>query len=86
MNVRIMIDLDRVHPVSGNRWHRAMRLRQLPQPGELITTLCGKTEEAEYAASTEQTLVVETCWLCDLVYRRQHGIPVLPDHPGLRPI
>jgi uncharacterized protein YbaR (Trm112 family) len=26
---------------------------------------------------------VQTCWGCDLAYRRHEGIPVLPDHPGL---
>jgi hypothetical protein len=83
MSARIMIDLDRVHPVFGGRWHRVARLAGLPQPGERITTLCGEVEEAQYVDASEQTVIVETCWPCDLVYRRQHGVPVLPTHPGL---
>jgi hypothetical protein len=84
MSALIMIDLDLVHPVFGNRWHRVASLHHLPQPGEAITTLCGQVEEVEYLAASRQTLVVGTCWPCDLVYRRQHGVRVLPTHPGLR--
>jgi hypothetical protein len=77
-----MIDLDRVHPVSGGQWHRVAPLQRLPQPGEQITMLCGQVEEAEYV-SAGQTVIVSTCWSCDLAYRRQQGIPVPPTHPGL---
>jgi hypothetical protein len=83
MSAQITIDLNRVHPVSGGRWHRVVFLTQLPQPGEPITMMCGQTEEAEYVSTAAQT-PTETCWGCDLAYRRQQGIPVLPDHPGLR--
>jgi hypothetical protein len=82
MSARIMIDLDLVHPVSGGKWHRVAQLYRLPQPGEQITMLCGQIEEAEYV-SAEQSVIVPTCWSCDLAYRRQQGIPVLPTHPGL---
>jgi hypothetical protein len=80
-----MIDLDRVHPVFEGRWHRVTRLQRLPQPGEPIATLCGRVEEAEYVDASQCAAVVETCWGCDLEYRRQQNIPVLPDHPGLNP-
>jgi hypothetical protein len=82
MSAVIMVDLDRVHPVFDGRWHRA-RLHQLPQPGEDITTLCGRVETVEYRATKEQTVTVLTCWPCDLAYRRQEGVAVLPTHPAL---
>jgi hypothetical protein len=86
MSARIMIDLDRVYPVFGGRWHRLARRQRVPQPGELITTLCGQVDEAEYVNAAEQTLTVQTCWPCDLAYRRLEGVMVLPTHPGLRDV
>jgi hypothetical protein len=79
-----MIDLARVHPVFNGRWHR-IRLLRLPQPGEQIVTLCGASETAEYV-STPSPGTAQTCWTCDIEYRRQEGIPVLPTHPGLPPL
>jgi hypothetical protein len=76
-----MVDLERVHPVFGGRWHR-VQLNKMPNPGELITTLCGQVEEVEYGPE-DRVVIVQTCWYCDLAYRRQEGIPVRPDHPGL---
>ena len=77
-----MVNLAAVHPVSGGRWHRVDRLQRLPKPGELLTMMCGVTEEAEFVDKDEQA-TPQTCWLCDLVYRRQQGVPILPDHPAL---
>jgi hypothetical protein len=82
MSAQIMIDLDRVHPVFGGRWHRVAQLNRLPQPGERITMLCGRVEEAEYVSTAGQ-ITAQTCWSCDLAYRRQEGISVMPNHPGL---
>jgi hypothetical protein len=82
MSAQIMVDLDRVHPVSGGRWHRVARLQRLPQPGERIAMLCGRVEEAEYVSAGGQDMAT-TCWACDLAYRRAHGIAVLPNHPAL---
>jgi hypothetical protein len=82
MSAQIMVDLNRVHPVSGGRWHRVGCLTRLPQPGEPITMMCGQTEVAEYVSTAAQ-IPAETCWGCDLAYRRQQGIPIRPDHPGL---
>jgi hypothetical protein len=82
MSALIMVDLDRVHPVFGGRWHR-VRLLRLPQPGEEITTFCGRVEPVEYGGTNEQTVTVQTCWTCDLIYRRHEGIKILPTHPGL---
>jgi hypothetical protein len=78
-----MIDLDRVHPVSDGHWHRVAHPQRLPQPGDRITMLCGRVEQAEYVSTAEQTVAIQTCWVCDLAYRRQQGIQVLPTHPGL---
>jgi hypothetical protein len=82
MNAQIMVDLDGVHPVCGGRWHRVL-LHKMPDPGEPITMLCGRVEPVEYGAANDQTTTVQTCWACDLTYRRREGIPVRPDHPAL---
>jgi hypothetical protein len=87
MSAQIMIDLDRVHPLSGGRWHRVAQLQRLPQPGERVTMLCGQVEEAVYVSPAQHatTGTIDTCcWDCDLVYRKQQGIQILPTHPGLR--
>jgi hypothetical protein len=71
VSARIMIDLDRVHPVSGGQWHRVAPLQRPPQPGERITMLCGQVEEAKYVSTTEQTVTVQTWWPClSLAIRR----------------
>jgi hypothetical protein len=82
MTAQIVIDLDHIRPVSGGRWHRVARLQRLPQPGERITMLCGRVDEAEYISAVGQ-VTPSTCWHCDLAYRRREGIPVRPDHPAL---
>lgn len=76
-----MVDLANVHPIFGGRWHRVW-FERFPEPGEQIVTYCGVTEIVEFAAGVPEH--VRTCWGCDLVHRRHAGIPVLPDHPGLR--
>jgi hypothetical protein len=86
MSAQIMIDLARLRPVSGGRWHRVARPQRLPQPGEPITMLCGQVEVAEYVSPPEPTVAIQTCWGCDLAYRKQEGVPVLPTHPGLTEI
>ena len=43
MSARIMIDLDRVYPVFGGRWHRLALRQRVPQPGELITIPAGRS-------------------------------------------
>jgi hypothetical protein len=76
-----MVNLELVHPVIDGRWHR-VRLHKLPNPGELITTLCGQVEEVEYGTG-DRVVTLVPCWHCDLAYRRQEGIAVRLDHPGL---
>jgi len=82
VSARITVDLDNVHPVFDGRWHRVW-LTRMPAPGELIQTFCGRVEQAEYSERYDETVVPATCWTCDLVHRRQQGINVRPDHPGL---
>jgi hypothetical protein len=82
VSAHIKVDLDRVHPVFDGRWHRVVHLTRLPQQGDPITMMCGRVEIAEYVGNDAQT-PAQTCWGCDLEYRRQQGIPVLPDHPAL---
>lgn len=83
MTARIMIDLDRIHPVVEGRWHRVFPvLTRLPATGDPVSMLCGRVEAAEYVQPADG-VIVQTCWSCDLAFRRQQGIPVLPSHPGL---
>ncbi|MFD9890723.1 zinc finger protein [Amycolatopsis sp. NPDC059027] len=84
MSALIYLNLDAVHPVIDGRWHRA-RLTSVPRPGEQITMLCGVTADAEFEGPREHEVhgVPKQCWDCDLVYRREHGIDVLPQHPGI---
>ncbi|MFD9895829.1 hypothetical protein [Amycolatopsis sp. NPDC058986] len=83
MTAQIMVDLDRVHPVVDGRWHRAL-LTCIPGPGEVITTLCGRTEEVEYLPYSSAAPLATICWDCDLEYRVRHNIATLPNHPALR--
>ncbi len=78
-----MVSLNDVHPVIGGLWHRVY-IERMPTPGEDITTYCGITEPVAFEGKNKQ-VTVQTCWDCDLVYRRHHGIPYQPDHPGLTP-
>jgi hypothetical protein len=86
MSARIMIDLDRVYPVFGGRWHRAGAATARATTGRADHHPCGQVDEAEYVNAAEQTLTVQTCWPCDLAYRRLEGVMVLPTHPGLRDV
>ncbi|GAA4533897.1 zinc finger protein [Amycolatopsis samaneae] len=85
MSALIYLNLDAVHPVVDGRWHRA-RLTSVPLPGEKITMLCGVTADAEFERPREHAArgAPTQCWDCDLVYRREHGIDILPQHPGIR--
>ena len=82
MSARVFVDLNRVYPVFDGCWHR-VNLSRMPQPGEEITTFCGRREAVEYGESSERSGPILTCWGCDLAYRRQQGVEVLPDHPAI---
>ncbi|MFE0025512.1 zinc finger protein [Amycolatopsis sp. NPDC059021] len=89
MDAVIYVDTDAIHPVADGRWHHA-RLTRVPQPGETVTMLCGLTAAAEFEQSAQRDSrgVPQTCWDCDLVYRREHDLDVWPGHPALprRPV
>jgi hypothetical protein len=80
MTAFIAVELDGIHPVIGGRWHR-VRFAHFPTVGEQIVTFCGTSATIEFADGPPAH--INTCWGCDLVYRQQHDILALPDHPGL---
>jgi hypothetical protein len=71
----IVVDLDRLRPEIDGRWHRT-NLRQMPTPGETVTTLCGRAEPAVYGTVADRAPVRLTCWDCDLMFRRAQGLPI----------
>ncbi|MEV6878878.1 hypothetical protein [Amycolatopsis sp. NPDC051128] len=83
MALTVRLDLDHLHLVAHGERHRA-RLSHVPRPGETITMLCGYADFVEYTDRSAGLVGVRTCWPCDLVYRRQVGVRVPADHPGLR--
>ena len=86
MSARIYVDLNAVHPVIDGQWHHATLVR-VPEPGETIKMLCGRTAPAEFERQDQRRAhsIPTQCWRCDLIYRRQHGIHVSRDHPALSP-
>ena len=85
MSAVIYVDLDAILPVINGVWHR-IELTRMPEPGEGLTMLCGVTATAEFDHLDRRRShgTPTECWNCDLIYRRKHGIPALPSHPGLR--
>lgn len=81
MTVRVYLDLDRLHFLVAGQRHRA-RLAHVPTPGERLVLLCGLADTVVYTDAP--TRAAETCWLCDLKYRRGLGLPIPPNHPGLQ--
>lgn len=84
MSARIYIDLNAIHPVIGNIWHR-IQLPGYPTPGEQITMLCGASAEAEFDRLENRRAhgTPTTCWACDYLYRRNNNIEIPKDHPGI---
>ncbi|WP_116205442.1 hypothetical protein [Amycolatopsis circi] len=82
----IYLDPAALLPVIGNVWHRA-RLAQVPAPGQAITMLCGQTAETAFETLARRSShgASTQCPDCDLVYRREQGLVVRPNHPGLVP-
>lgn len=76
MSAQIFVDLATVHPVIDGEWHRA-KLTAMPQTGDTVTMLCGKTAAAEYERLDNRRAsgIPTCCWDCDAVYRQQRGIP-----------
>lgn len=82
MVLNVLLVPDRLHLVAGGERHHA-RLVKAPQTGDELTMLCGLSDVVEFRHASGELVGVRTCWTCDLEYRRQHGIEVRPDHPGL---
>ncbi|MFD9961919.1 zinc finger protein [Amycolatopsis sp. NPDC058986] len=86
MGAVIYVDTNAIHPVVDGRWHHT-RLARVPEPGETVTMLCGVSAAAEFAQSQlrDSHGAPQTCWDCDLIYRREHDLDVWPGHPALSP-
>ena len=80
MSAIIALSLDHVHPVIDGQWHLLPVLEALPQPGEMITTLCGITETVEYQAKREQILPAHACWACDTEHRKRKKTTPMAKH------
>lgn len=80
MSALIYVDLAHVHPVIDGVWHRA-QLVGMPAPGVAITMLCGESAAAEYHRLDQRRAhgAPTACPRCDLLYRRQHQIPLQQD-------
>jgi hypothetical protein len=84
----IYIDPETIQPVIDGEWHRA-RLNVIPEPGQQITMLCGKTGAAAFepVAHRRDHGAPKTCFECEAAFMREQGMPVPPNHPSraLRP-
>jgi hypothetical protein len=82
----IYIDPQAIHPVIDDEWHRA-RLGAIPAPGQGITMMCGATGAAAFEPLERRRDrgAPKTCFYCEAIYMREHGMPVPADHPGLKP-
>jgi len=80
VSAMIYIDPAAIHPVIDGEWHRT-RLTGIPQPGQGVTMLCGVTASAEFEPVEQRRThgVPRQCPRCDLIYRREHGIPTPQD-------
>ncbi|WP_329068973.1 hypothetical protein [Amycolatopsis sp. NBC_01480] len=85
MTALIYIDPLAIHPVIDGTWHRA-RLTAIPEPGQGITMLCGATGAAAFEPLERRRDhgAPTTCFECEAVYMREHGMPVPTSHPGFK--
>jgi hypothetical protein len=81
----IYVDPLTVQPVLNGKWHR-MDLTAVPQPGQVVTMLCGESGAAEFKLPGERRdeRVHQQCEPCDDVLRRRRGIPSRRDRIGRR--
>ncbi|WP_284745941.1 hypothetical protein [Amycolatopsis sp. RTGN1] len=81
MSAAIYVDPQAVHPVIDGEWHR---LTGVLKPGQAFTTLCGLSDTATFLPLSERrTLgIPRQCDRCDVIYRRDHGIPLQQDRIG----
>ncbi|GHG08853.1 MULTISPECIES: hypothetical protein [Amycolatopsis] len=85
MTAAIYIDPLVIQPVIDGEWHR-VRLTEIPTPGQVITMLCGAFGAAEFHLSDERRRhqIPRQCESCDVIDRRQRGIPLRGDRTGRR--
>lgn len=86
MSAVIFVDMASVHPVIDGVWHRS-DLLAMPDPGQGITMLCGKSAAAEYQRLDERRAhgTPTACPRCDLLYRQREGIPLQQDRLAAKP-
>ncbi|WP_328607425.1 hypothetical protein OG943_47445 [Amycolatopsis sp. NBC_00345] len=86
MTALIYIDPQAIHPVIDGVWHRG-RFTAIPKPGQGIRMLCGATGTAAFEPLERRRDdgAPKTCFDCEAIYMREHGIPVPPNHPSLQP-
>ncbi|MEU8632739.1 hypothetical protein AB0C38_11255 [Amycolatopsis sp. NPDC048633] len=79
----IYLDPIMLNPVIEGVWHHA-RLAGIPDPGESITMLCGATGVASFLplGQRRNRSVPRQCDSCDVVVRRQRGIPLRQSRIG----
>lgn len=83
MTATIYIEPLLIQPVIAGEWHRT-RLTEIPAPGQVITMLCGVSDAVAFKLSDErrQRRILRQCERCDVVYRREQGIPLRQDRTG----
>lgn len=83
MSAVIYVDPQAVHPVINGEWHR---LVEVLQAGQEFTTLCGLSDTATFLPLSERRAhaIPRQCDRCDVIYRRDRGIPLQQDRLGGR--
>jgi hypothetical protein len=81
MSARITVDLLAVYPVFDGVAHRAW-LIEFPKPGDMITTLCGRTDFAEFVDGPVAEPAVPPCSGCEMEYRMPGRGPMLTYAPA----
>lgn len=83
MTAAIYIDPLTILPVIDGEWHRT-RLTEIPEPRQVITMLCGASGAAVFELSDDRRRhqIPRQCERCDVIYRRQRGIPLRQDRTG----
>jgi hypothetical protein len=79
----IYIDPLTILPVIEGEWHRT-DMTKIPAPGQAITMLCGASGAAVFGLSDERRRrqIPRQCERCDVIYRREQGIPPRQDRIG----
>lgn len=84
MTAAIYIDPLTIQPVIDGTWHR-IRVTEIPAPGQIITMLCGASGAALFQVSDDERRrhgIPRQCEDCDVIYRREVGVPLRQDRIG----